>query len=425
MDIKKIRDEIDFIDKEMAILFEKRMEQSFQVAQYKKEHDLPIFDQKREREVILKNKKLIKNSKIEKHYTHYLKSVMDISKEYQEELLNKDRIIVKTSASNYEIVLKNELLKNIEQYLNLERKILIITDDGIPSTYLDLVKVKCKNSYIYCIHQGEKSKNFDNYQKILLFLIEHQFTRFDAIIALGGGVVGDLSGFVASTYLRGIDYYQIPTTLLSQVDSSIGGKTAIDIKDYKNLVGAFYPPKKVLIDPLTLLTLDKRQLHAGLVEALKMSLTHDKTLFDLIKNSNDLMENIKEIIYRAIMIKKQVVEQDEKEASLRQVLNFGHTLGHAIESYHHFEMLHGECVGMGMLYFTSEEVRTKLIPVLKKYSLPITNSIQINDLITYLEHDKKVNGNKIKIVYVPEIGKFEIKELTFKELYNYLVEVKL
>ena len=147
---------------------------------------------------------------------------------------------------------------------------------------------KCSNGYVYTIKQGEASKNFSNYEKILDFMIDNSFLRTDCVIAVGGGVVGDLAGFVSSTYMRGITFYNIPTTLLSQVDSSIGGKTAIDKGGIKNIIGAFYPPLKVVIDSNVLKTLDERQFNSGLVEAIKMSLTHNKELFDLIKNSNDI-----------------------------------------------------------------------------------------------------------------------------------------
>ena len=157
--------------------------------------------------------------------------------------------------------------------------------------------------------------------------------------------------------MRGICFYNIPTTLLSQVDSSIGGKTAIDKKGYKNLVGAFYPPEKVLIDPNVLFTLDNRQFYSGLVEALKMGMTSDKELYELIKNSNDIYQDIDLIIEKALHVKKEIVEKDPNEQHLRKILNFGHTIGHAIESSGKFNMLHGECVGIGMIYMVSEELK--------------------------------------------------------------------
>ena len=258
-------------------------------------------------------------------------------------------INVKTSMSSYDIVIENNAINNINKYLNLSNKVLIVTDDGIPEIYIKTVKNQIKNCYVYTIKQGEASKSFENYQAILTYMVDNDFTRSDTVIALGGGVVGDLSGFVSSTYMRGIKFVNIPTTLLSQVDSSIGGKTAIDLNNVKNIVGSFYQPSLVIIDPNTLKTLDERQLHSGLVEAIKMSITNNKDLFKLIKNSTDLNKDLSEIIYQAILIKKEIVEKDEKESNLRRVLNFGHTIGHAIESYYKGSYLHGECVGLGML----------------------------------------------------------------------------
>ena len=255
------------------------------------------------------------------------------------------------------------------------------------------------------IEQGEASKSFNNYEQILNYLIENKFSRTDCVIAVGGGVVGDLAGFVASTYMRGIPFYNIPTTLLSQVDSSIGGKTAIDKCGIKNIVGAFYPPHKVLIDVNLLNTLDERQLHAGLVEAIKMGLTCDKNLFNLIKKSKNLNDDIEQIVIKALKIKKEVVESDPLEKGLRKVLNFGHTVGHAIES--NSTLLHGECVGLGMQYFVSSKVLEELKEVLRKYNLPLTIDMNSDELYNFITLDKKRSGNNITIVYVDEIGSFK------------------
>jgi 3-dehydroquinate synthase len=178
---------------------------------------------------------------------------------------------VNTVDSGYDITIQRGSLENVGSCFNLDRKVFIITDSGVPSEYALTVKNQCKEAYIHVLEMGEQSKSIDNYVKTLQALIDFGMTRTDCIIAVGGGVVGDFSGFIASTYMRGIDFYNIPTTLLSQIDSSIGGKVAIDFEGVKNIVGAFYQPKAVLIDPNTLKTLDKRQLHAGLCEAIKMA----------------------------------------------------------------------------------------------------------------------------------------------------------
>ena len=330
-------------------------------------------------------------------------------------------INVKTSTNNYDVIILKDSLKDAHKYMNLNKKVLIITDSGVPLKYVDTLKRQCLNPFVYTILQGESSKNINNYQKIIEFMIENNFTRKDVVLALGGGVVGDLSGFVAATFMRGITFYNIPTTLLSQVDSSIGGKTAIDFDNIKNIVGAFYPPQKVIIDPNVLVTLDKRQLHSGLVEALKMGATSDKELFDLIKQSTNLMDDIDQIIIKAINVKKQVVEIDPNEKGLRKILNFGHTVGHAIESSGKFnELLHGECVGIGMLYFSSKEVKDEINQILQKYNLPSTCNIAKNELLNYMLLDKKRSNDYLSIIHVDKVGSFEIKQLSIDEVKQYL-----
>ena len=325
---------------------------------------------------------------------------------------------VKMNDFNYDVVIEKGCINHVNEYLDLNRKVLILTDSLVPSDYANIVKEKSKEGYIYTIASGEASKSFENYGKILDYLVEHQFSRTDCIVAVGGGVVGDLAGFVASTYMRGITFYNIPTTLLSQVDSSIGGKTAIDKCGIKNIVGAFYPPHKVLIDTDLLKTLDDRQLHSGLVEAIKMGLTNDQELFDLIKNSNNLFDDIETIVTKALVVKKMIVEADPKEKGLRRVLNYGHTIGHAIESSTKY--LHVECVGLGMLYFSSPKVKKELKEVLEKYHLPISHNVEKKLLYDYICLDKKRSGNKITIVYDEEKGNFKFLNIELESIKDYL-----
>lgn len=326
------------------------------------------------------------------------------------------KIPVKTSVGKYDIIIENGAISRASEYLSLDRKVLIITDNGVPEQYSRRVAEQCKEAVVVTIPQGEKTKNINTFEELLSKLVEYGFTRSDCIVAVGGGVVGDLSGFVASCYMRGIDFYNIPTTLLSQVDSSVGGKTAVDFMGLKNIVGAFYPPQAVIIDPETLGTLPKRQISNGLSEALKMSLTSDKELFEIFEKE-DIDNNIEEIIKRAVLIKKSVVEADEKENGLRRVLNFGHTLAHAIESANQMEeVLHGEAVALGMIPMCSQNVRERLLIVLEKLSLPTKmNALDTETLITASSHDKKRSGNKITVVFVNEIGKFEFKTMNFSE----------
>lgn len=329
-------------------------------------------------------------------------------------------IPVNASEQSYDIVIERGALNRAGELLNLKRKVLVVTDDGVPKEYALSVAAKCQEPTVVTVAHGEESKCFKEFGRLLSVMLNNSFTRGDCVVAVGGGVVGDLSGFAASCYMRGIDFYNIPTTLLSQVDSSIGGKTAIDYEGFKNAVGAFYQPKKVIIDPDTLKTLDTRQLHAGLAEAIKMSLTSDKGLFELIEKSEKLEDDLPEIIKNSIAIKKDVVEKDPKEGGLRRVLNFGHTVGHAIESFNAGRLLHGECVAAGMLPFCSDEVRERLIPVLEKYNLPSKIEQKPDELMRYIMHDKKMSKNGVTAVLVNEIGSFVFKELAPSEITEYL-----
>lgn len=326
------------------------------------------------------------------------------------------KLTVKTSMGDYNIIIERGSINCLSEYCNTEKKALVVTDDGVPFRYAETVSKQFKNSVVKVIPQGEKSKSFDTYKELLQVLSENEFSRADCVVAVGGGVVGDLSGFTAATYMRGIDFYNIPTTLLSQVDSSIGGKTAIDFGGYKNTVGAFYQPKAVVIDSDVLKTLPKRQFNNGLAESIKMAATSDKELFALIENEN-AEDVIDTIIERSLRIKKAVVEEDEKELGLRKVLNFGHTAGHAIETAAGLsEYLHGECVSMGMLAFSSDCVRERLVKVLKKYDLPVKLDFSADKILSALRHDKKAKADGVNVVFVNEIGSFEFRFLTFDEL---------
>lgn len=326
---------------------------------------------------------------------------------------------VKTSVGQYDIVINRGVLKGLKEFLNLDRKVLIVTDSGVPEVYAKTVLAQCKDGYIFTISQGEENKNFDTYKAILQQLVSNGFTRSDCVVAVGGGVVGDMAGFAAATYMRGIDFYNIPTTVLSQVDSSIGGKVAIDFCGVKNIVGAFYPPKSVIIDPDTLNTLPKRQISNGLSETVKMAATFDSELFEHFeKNTLD----IDYIIEQSLKIKRQVVEADEKEQGIRKVLNFGHTIGHAIESANLGRLYHGECVALGMLYFCSEEVKARLENVLKALNLPTKCEIDADEIIEIISHDKKKSGDLISVIWVEKIGSFEIREMNLSELKEVIIK---
>ena len=318
--------------------------------------------------------------------------------------------------NSYDISIERGSLAKVGKLINLNRKVLVVTYSGVPAQYARMVASQCADGVVVTIPQGEESKSFDMYRELLKKLLENNFTRSDCVVAVGGGVVGDLSGFVAASYMRGIEFYNIPTTVLSQIDSSIGGKVAIDFEGIKNIVGAFYQPKKVVIDPDVLDTLPERQFSNGLAEAIKMSLTSDRELFELIEN-NDIRENVDTIIVKSLNIKKNVVEQDEKEKGLRKILNFGHTIGHGIESEEELHGLyHGECVALGMLPVCSDEVRARLLPVLKKAGLPTEAEFDKTKVCEAMLHDKKFSGKHITLILVEKIGEFVMENITADEL---------
>ena len=324
--------------------------------------------------------------------------------------------------NSYDIMVERGILHSVSDHINLNRKVLVVTDSGVPSQYAQTVAAQTEDAVIQTIPQGEASKNFEQYKSLLKVLVDEGFTRSDCVVAVGGGVVGDLSGFVAASYMRGIDFYNIPTTVLSQIDSSIGGKVAIDFEGYKNIVGAFYQPKKVIIDPDVLKTLPKRQIANGLAEALKMALTSDKELFELFEKE-DPETCIDEIIVRSLGIKKYVVEQDEKEAGLRKILNFGHTIGHGIESEQNGKLYHGECVALGMIPMCGSDVRPRLIRVLEKTGLPCRVDTCKEKVFEALKHDKKFKGDKVTVIKVREVGSFEMEEVYDRDVLQLLDEI--
>ena len=323
---------------------------------------------------------------------------------------------------SYDITIEKGVLKKAGSLLNLDRKVLIVTDSGVPAEYAKALAAQCKTPYIATVPMGEESKSLGIFEELCSAMLEHGFTRSDCVAAVGGGVCGDLAGFAAASYMRGIDFYNIPTTVLSQVDSSVGGKTAVNFGGVKNIIGAFYQPKAVLIDPDTLKTLPERHFSNGLAEAVKMSLTFDKELFELFENS-DVRENIETVIERSIKAKAAVVEKDEKESGLRKVLNFGHTMGHAIESAEKLGGLyHGECVALGMIPMCCPEIRGRLKAVLKKLALPTEYHGDIEKLISAASHDKKFSGEKVTVITLPEIEDFRMEEWSTAELFERMEE---
>ena len=309
--------------------------------------------------------------------------------------------------NGYDVVIEPGCLKKAGELLALDRKVLIVTDEGVPATYAKTVAAACKEPTVVTVEQGESSKSFPVLERLLSKMLAGGFTRSDCVCAVGGGVVGDLSALAAALYMRGIDFYNIPTTLLSQADSSIGGKTGIDLDGVKNIVGVFRQPKKVLIDPDTLSTLPPRQIAAGHAEIVKAGLIADATLFSLYESS-DAERDLVTALSRALAVKKSVVEQDEKESGLRRILNFGHTVGHGIESVS--GLLHGECVSLGMIPMCAPAVKERLIPVLQRLGLPTFVTADPEKVYAALLHDKKAAGGKITAIFVETVG--ECKQIS-------------
>lgn len=326
----------------------------------------------------------------------------------------------------YDIVIKNsfEDMKDEFVRLNLQgRKICIVSDSVVAPLYLDTVKNSlaevsdCITEYVF--EAGEKNKNLNIVKSLYEFLILNKFERRDILVALGGGVVGDLTGFTAATYLRGIDFIQVPTTLLAQVDSSIGGKTGVDFDSYKNMVGAFYMPRLVYINISTLNTLDERIFNSGFGEIIKHAYIKDSEYLDYIKNNTiNIMSRqpgcLEEIIYKSCVIKGNVVEKDPTEKGDRMLLNFGHTLGHAIEKLLGFTLYHGECVVLGMicaLYISKKRGRItdaeyeSAIRLFKDFNYPMTVSgIKVNEVVDVSKNDKKMSAGKIRFVLLNAVG---------------------
>ncbi len=327
-------------------------------------------------------------------------------------------ITVKTKMSEYSIHIKNNIIKELNNFTNLNKRIFILSDSNVAPLYLNEIMSQIEICDHYIIEAGEASKNIDELNNLLCKMSDFDMQRSDTLITLGGGVVTDLGGLAASLYMRGINLINIPTSTLAQIDSSVGGKVAIDYAGIKNLVGAFYQPSLVLIDPLTLDSLANNHYYAGVIEGLKMGITSNKHLVSLI-NDNNIKDNIEEIIYESLLIKRDIVEADEFDNGLRNILNFGHTLAHALEL--HYDLIHGHAVLVGMLHSPiSSEVKDCLLKFNEEINFKLDYKLS-KDLYTYMKNDKKVNEDYINLVEVINVGEGKIKSYPLaylKELLN-------
>lgn len=341
--------------------------------------------------------------------------------------------------NNYDILIEKGLLKSFGAEIKSvysKTNIAVITDSNVYKLYgLKMQEVLIKENFnpsFIVVEPGEISKSLSTLEYVYSKLAEFNITRSDLIIAFGGGVVGDLAGFAASTYLRGIHYIQIPTSLLAQIDSSVGGKVAINLKEGKNLAGSFYHPLKVLIDPDMLLSLPEKYFKDGFGEVIKYACIKDSILFNLLMsfNDNQLFNYIEQLIYTCCEIKKNLVEKDEKDKGQRMLLNFGHTLGHAIEKYMNYEISHGEAVLLGMLFITknSEELGftesgtyKKIKSILDRFNIDYNINIDTQDIIDYITLDKKNLSGEINLVLLKEIGEAFIHKIPISEARKFLL----
>ncbi len=332
-----------------------------------------------------------------------------------------------TASNNYGVIIKDELnsFKNYVKDLKGD-KVLIVSDNFVDSLYGYLLDgyFEGKEVYNFVFKAGEESKSIVTYLEILNYLAKNNFKRSDTIVAFGGGVTGDLAGFVASTYMRGINLIMVPTTLLSMVDSSVGGKTAINLDYGKNLVGAFYQPSLVYINTGFLKTLNNREFLSGMGEVIKYAFIGKTISYDILKKGVS-----KELIYKCVQIKADIVSQDEKESGIRKLLNFGHTVGHAIEKASNYLLSHGECVLIGIkkaieiskeINGLTEENANKANQILSLSNSKLSISFDRDELIKYIKNDKKGSQDKIDFIFLNNDLECEIKSVELEKIYNLL-----
>ena len=349
-------------------------------------------------------------------------------------------INVNLGAKSYQIEIAAGLLDQAGakiRSISKAQRAAIISDSNVDALYGERLQKSLEDSGFavtrIVFSAGEKSKCLAELAKIYDRLAAAGITRSDLVVALGGGVTGDLGGFAAATFLRGIDYVQVPTSLLAQIDSSVGGKVAVDLPAGKNLVGNFYQPRLVLIDTELLRTLPVRFLHDGLAEAIKYGCIRDKALFEKIaamRDDEELLANIGGIVERCCAIKAEIVEHDEFDTGERMVLNFGHTIGHAVEKCCGYTAYtHGEGVGIGMVLLTRQTEKLGLTApgtadaickVLQKYNLPVDAPYAEADLLAGIGMDKKKSGSSITLIILKEIGSSFLQKTDWQALPDYV-----
>ena len=343
--------------------------------------------------------------------------------------MNK-KVTVSGVKKPYDIIIGKDILSIIPdkiKELTKSKTVVIITDDNVDKLYSDevfeMLEKSGFNALKFVFAHGENHKTMQTICDILEFMAENNVTRSDLILALGGGIVGDVSGYAAASYLRGIDFIQVPTTFLASIDSSVGGKTGVNLKSGKNLAGAFYQPRLVVCDTKTFDTLSEENFKEGLCEAIKYGVICDKELFCILsKNENT---DIESIIERCVSIKAKIVSVDEFDTGKRQLLNFGHTIGHAIEKSTDFKISHGIAVGIGMaiiskisdsLGWSKEETYSPIIKCLENNNIPTNTNVTNEELLSAMVKDKKRTGETINLVIAEKIGNCVLKSIEVSKL---------
>ena len=339
------------------------------------------------------------------------------------------------ASSPYSVLIEHGILhdagKHILDALRTPRRLCVVSDDNVAPLYLESLKRSLTNAGFeivsFVFPHGEASKSTETLVSLLEYMAEHRLTRSDAAVALGGGVVGDLTGFASAVYQRGIPFIQIPTTLLAMVDSSVGGKTAVDLKAGKNLAGAFHQPSLVLCDPDTLSTLPDEFFSDGCAEVIKYGIINDRPFFQLLKNG--IRSQLEEIIARCVENKAQVVNADEYDKGSRQLLNLGHTVGHAIEKASHMTVSHGKAVAIGMAIVMRASVRMGLCPeedlqsllaILKAEGLPSHTDFDALTLTDAALSDKKRSGDTLSLVLPYAIGDCRLYPISITQLSEFM-----
>ena len=340
-----------------------------------------------------------------------------------------ERITVKVK-NQYDVLVgsgllsqSGELIRGVDSHI---QKLFIVSDSNVAPLYLEKLRDVLQSSgfevFSFVFAAGEQSKNLETVSQILGQLAQNAFTRTDAVVALGGGVTTDIAGFAASIFLRGLKVFQIPTSLLAQVDASVGGKTGVDLPQGKNLVGAFWQPSLVIIDTSLLASLSDVLFTEGMAEVIKYAFICDINLFEKLQHKvSKTSPELESVVAQCVRIKADIVSQDEHDNDLRQLLNFGHTIGHVIEARSNFKVSHGFAVAKGMERISRKsDIHEPLVSLLKLYDLPCDDDISADQIIQGVMNDKKKRGGNITIAYVAKIGSGELRTMDLQEFKNYL-----